>query len=118
MIEVKSERLIMTAEELLTEEGLAHTHWGQRIIAAEKTGCFTCNDKDNSADWVTCACGKSNLPHRMKDIDSAPLDATLRGYGMAFWVKVVNDDFLVAARILIEIENRVIALMKETSSTS
>jgi len=105
-----------TAFDILFNAGIADSHWGVRIIAAEDKGYFAESDVHDSKSWVTCACGKnSRLIETAGDItgdddDKCPLDPVIVKLGMDFPSEVGNDDFVNAARTLVAIENRAIEL--------
>jgi hypothetical protein len=102
----------------LHEEGLAETYWGKIIITAEEEGGFTPTNRNESMSWVTCACGKitQDIP-RVFDHDTNtsdyPVDKKLQQLGNWFCSKVYNDEYLVAAKTLIEIEERAMIVARE-----
>ena len=93
------------ARTLLTQAGLSRSHWGKRIIAAEKRGRFTKLDKDDASWWTTCACGKRDR-RILRDLVFAPQDGSLRSCGAWFSSHVENNRFEEAAETLISIEAR------------
>jgi len=95
------------------QRGMVHdTYWGKKILAAEKRGKFTPSNVNEAASWVTCACGKSITPIAMrpsgsnKNYQPGPVDDKLRHLGDEFHVNVVDNEFLYAAKTLVEIEER------------
>ena len=108
----------MNAEQTLTEAKLNKTHWGKRIIRAEKRGDFFKYERTDAFEWTTCACGfqDERIP-RYKDgergNDYEPKDAQLSRLGGNFYVAVLENKFLLAAKRLIRIEIRAAKILKE-----
>ena len=103
--------------EVLRNDGLAYTLWGQRIICAAERGYFTYDEIGDAGGWVTCACGKVNTPIRRVaegDLDNpgelhkvgSPVDPALAELGALFYELVKQDEFLGAAGCLVRIERR------------
>ena len=99
------------ATTLLIEHGLAATHWGRRIVEAEKRGEFTTSDYKDAADWVTCACGRSAAGFSRVEGGDAPQDDHLHRLGDDFNNCVIEQNMLGAAITLGSIENRATALI-------
>lgn len=99
-----------TAKEILTQANLQHSHWGERIIAAEDRGYFSAEDVDKAMDWITCACGMSD-PRIPKDECGAPEDILLDKYGNYFSGWVEDGHFANAATYLVLIEKRAAELV-------
>ena len=114
------ETTMREAQEYLTEKNQHITYWGKKIIAAEARGKFTESNINQSAGWVTCACGKvtADIP---RDPDTrfqsynTPLDRILKGRGFAFYEAVEDNKFLDAAEILHEIETRARIVAKQNT---
>ena len=103
----------MTAKQLLTDANLHATHWGQRIIAAEETGAFTAQDRDDANNWTTCACSKQDPRIPRNKFGSAPCDNTLRRIGQYFLDCVRADAYTEAAETLIAIERRAAEILAD-----
>lgn len=109
-----------TAQSYLLGRGLSATYWGKKIIAAEARGKFTESNINQSAGWVTCACGRvtADIP---RDPDTrfqsynTPLDRILKGRGFAFYEAVEDNKFLDAAEILNDIETRARIVAKQNT---
>lgn len=104
----------MTAAEILAAAGLAESHWGRRIIAAEWAGSFTRQDADRAMDWTTCACGglSDEIPRHP---DGEPMDLRLATLGRDFLEAVAADEIVSAARLLVVIERRAAELLAEVA---
>ena len=105
------------AEIFLTENDAAGSHWGQRIIAAERRGNFTEKDKRAAGTWVTCACGKQDkrIPRRPGG-RGRPADEVLSALGDGFYLLVCADRHLGAAETLLKIEARADEILDEMGS--
>lgn len=81
--------------------------WSERIDEAEWRGAFTQEDRDLSAEWVTCACGQQDprIPRFPRSF--VPQDMVLRDLGGAFCAAVMGNEFRKARRCLVSIERRV-----------
>jgi hypothetical protein len=95
-----------TAREVITDARLGNTHWGRRILRAERNGAFTEKDYDDSNQWTTCACGKQD--QRLFD-GGSPWDSHLRQLGYQFTSHVqygrhIEDGIVWAAETLVYIE--------------
>jgi len=101
-----------TVTDVLQQAQLHDSYWGKKILAAEKRGKFTLSNVSEAASWVTCACGKSNTPIEMRpsgfsrNYQPGPVDNKLRYLGDEFHVNVVDNEFMDAAKTLVEIEER------------
>jgi len=114
-----------TAREILTNAKLGNTHWGRRIIAAERRGAFTSKDNADSRSWQTCACGKQDpriprcdpSPGRPGDPsmrwDLCPTDSQLAQMGSDFFDAVSFRDFQKAAKLVVGIEARSVEVLAE-----
>lgn len=102
---------MLEAEKYLVEKGHHNTHWGLRIIQAEKHGEFSYEDELDSSCWTTCACGEKN-PAIARDSIGAPRDKALRVAGYAFGLNILHDQFLAAAENLHNIEVRCRELLR------
>jgi len=107
----------MKAKQLLTDNNLHNTHWGKNIIKAENRGAFTTENDSDAGNWVTCACGQ-HTKGILKDEFNKPDDKVLEYLGMQFTIDVVRQEFFKAAETLIQIEKRVIELLKDKSNES
>lgn len=95
----------MTAKKYLTECGLQDSHWGKRIIKAEEREYFTDEDKRDSMDWFSCACGK--LDKRIgRNTSGIPVDDTLYDLSRCFNLYCYEDDIFEAAKCLVLINKR------------
>lgn len=103
----------MSALDILTDAGLNDTHWGQRIINAERRGHFNAHDVSDSACWVTCACGKLDLWVQKCEKTFAPSDPKLYRLGALFYLDVRDHHFVKAAETLVAINSRTTELYKE-----
>lgn len=101
----------MKATKILRKARLGSTHWGRRIIAAEKRGRFRRRQKDDACSWVTCACGK--LDGISRGSLGIPLDKDLQRLGHIFTDSVAANRFTKAAEALIAIEKRADQLAKK-----
>ena len=102
----------MNAEELLIQAGLDKSVWGTLIIAAEQDRGFSGLDRKLSGQWTTCACGEHAKGVDL-DLHGAPKDDQLRKLGSRFAHNVTYNSYNRAARILIDIEERVGQLLGE-----
>ena len=102
----------MTATEILEYEGLENTHWGKRIMLAEKYGCFTERDVEKAGVWTTCACGMQDdrIPRSQS---GTPEDGNLESYGSNFYYHVKNHRVWEAAEELAKIEQRAFEVLAE-----
>ncbi len=102
-----------TAKQILTKARLHKSHWGKRIIAAEKRGGFTDKVFYDAMSWTTCACGKQSakIPRLAT---GHPLDNPLRSLGGKFAAEVSANGYPAAARILIAIEKRAAIVLRQT----
>jgi len=103
------------ATDILTRTGYNTSYWGKKIIAAEQRGYFTESNKDQSGNWVTCACGKScgSIEFEYKDgYPVRPVDPNLYSLGIDFNNAVEMNCFVKAAEVLLDIERRVIELSR------
>ena len=103
----------MSAKQILTENNLHESVWGRRIISAESTGKFTSFDLENSADWVTCACGYRSELIETDEI-GAPIDSLLFNKGAEFYLSVAMNRYEDAAKALVAIEQRAVMLANST----
>ena len=102
------------AKKLLVEAGYDKTRWGARIILAEKRHHFTGKEANKGSDWISCACGELDSHIEMMPYeDDGPADRQLNDLGVCFGRHVYNDEFLLAARTLIAIEERSVELLRE-----
>lgn len=108
------------AQEYLTAKNLDTTYWGKKIIAAEARGNFTESNINQSAEWVTCACGRltGDIP-RAADTRfqsyNMPLDRVLKDLGFEFYNAVEDNEFLYAAELLDKIETRARIVAKQNT---
>lgn len=98
------------ARHMLMKSKLDKTHWGKRIIEAEKRGYFSHDDIRSARNWTTCACGTLEDGIRRNNI-GRPIDDSLTHYGGMFTSYVASNDFLLAADALNEIESRAIEVL-------
>jgi hypothetical protein len=103
------------AKKLLVEAGLDKTHWGARIIYAEEVEFTTEDDKEDAADWITCACGRQD-PRIEKQGDglNQPKDRELVSLGLRFNESIYDNDMAYAATLLISIEERAAIVLAKT----
>ncbi len=104
------------AEQRLTEHNLHNSHWGKRIIKAERVGGFTFADKLDAHNWTTCACGKQDprIPrHTDIRVKNMLIDNTLTNLGVRFYADVKEGKYLESANTLIGIEQRSIEILEE-----
>ncbi len=88
---------------------LVLTHWGKRIVAAEKRGRFVKRDIEDAGNWPTCACGKVYIRKRFRVSGSKeriPMDDKLGVMGDQFVDHVNGHNFIWAAILLRDIEDR------------
>ncbi len=99
---------IHPTKDYLERHNLDQTYWGKKIIAAEKRGGFTSSNREQSNDWVTCACGRitQDIPRE----NGCPHDLILSTLGSGFYNKVNNNEIDKAAEYLVEIEARAITV--------
>ena len=73
----------MKTLKILKKANLQDTYWGKKIIAAEKRGYFTQSNKNQSEEWVTCACGRltHDIPRTARF--RAPMDIILADLGLS-----------------------------------
>jgi hypothetical protein len=105
----------MLAKDILIKAGLEKSTWGAHIIIAERDGGFSEEQQDLSAQWITCACGEVDRYVKFLSSDQGPEDRRLHELGLWFTEHVCNNKFVKAATVLIEIEERSIALLLETA---
>ena len=98
---------------ILIRAGISDTHWGRRIWEAEERGHFTDEDIEDSASWVTCACGKLS-PLVPVEPSGMPLDGKLSFLGTQFNEDVSEGGFEDAAWRLVDIEKRATRLLAST----
>ena len=101
----------MKAIEILRKAKLDSTHWGKRVVAAEKRGRFRRRQIHDACSWVTCACGK--LDGIRRGCLGIPLDLVLRSLGHIFTDSVAANRFAKAAEALIAIEKRAAQLTRK-----
>ena len=102
----------MNAEQILKEHGLHASHWGKRIIAAEQKDVFNSDDVEDSSRWVTCACGKITQSIPRVGMSNAPKDERLLSLGEAFYEGILEQEYILVAKTLINIEKRAIEVAK------
>lgn len=95
---------------------LKRTHWGRRILAAEKRGRFTEDDERKANMWPSCACGKQDprIPRYIGEFGhdegiyqpDEPRDRELRLAGVKFGIAVSRNNFPAAWAALAAIEKR------------
>lgn len=94
------------SKQLLLRAKLEGSYWGRKIRQAEEVGGFTDDDKDESGNWTTCACGKQSEFIPRHPLSAEPYDDRLSRLGDIFSEKVYEDNFAAAAKTLIAIEDR------------
>lgn len=104
---------VASAQEILAAAGLAESQWGERIIAAERTGeGFDGADRCLALGWTTCACGELD-PRIPRAEDGSPVDEELMILGILFFDGVRFDRPITAARALVAIERRAAEVLRE-----
>lgn len=93
-------------EQILRDAKLLSTFWGRRIMAASKRKKFTEKEKNDSANWTTCACGRVTIDIPRVSSIGAPCDMTLRIRGYDFFSHVSGSRVRQAALTLVAIEER------------
>jgi hypothetical protein len=103
---VGAEQLTPTGEQTMTtqQSSGAPTSWWDRIREAEERGEFTEDEKDLSAEWVTCACGEQD--GRLLQDNGIPRFTDLMSLGVEFCGAVDGNRFADAKYTLARIENR------------
>ena len=99
----------MKASDIIHDNNLQNTFWGERIIKAEKRGRFTLKDHKLAEDWQTCACGEQDnrIPRGNKGASPArPDDSRLACLGGDFYMYVSRSMVSLAANTLVKIEKR------------
>jgi len=102
----------MNANQILTEANLHKSHWGEIIIGAEELGRFLLRNYREAGEWQTCACGMQDKKIPRHDYNGytykkgEPIDRRLSEFGQTFFHAVANNNFPLAAKRLIRIENR------------
>lgn len=102
------------ARDVLVENGLFATHWGSIIDKAERRGEeFTKEEKEQADGWTTCACGRLKEDGIDRDEYGAPIDPELMQLGLVFNDNIKSGLPFLAAKTLLNIQNRAVELIRE-----
>ena len=97
-------------QSILAEAGLDKSHWGKRILAANRADEFTRADVADAGSWVTCACGKLS-DGVQRNPTGSPRDGVLMLLGQRFSEAVNDDEFVTTAECLVRIEARAVIVL-------
>ena len=97
---------------------LIRTHWGRRIMLAARRGRFIHRDAIDGGRWTVCACGKvhSRKPYGFfkgneGENPFCPQDTMLRRLGQDFCKAVLQNEIVIAAEVLVQVEARASEIM-------
>jgi hypothetical protein len=110
-----------TAILFLATANVFNSVWNKRIMDAEMNGGFTYEEKKATDNWDACVIGTTEFQNfeieLIDELTGLAIDNELWLYGTEFNIAVKNDDYLNAARWLVETHTRATQLSEEQYET-